>query len=504
MKKVLLILLLLVFSVVKTANPESPAKDRIKVGVFYYPWYVNGYQNGHWSGNPKEADPSLPATWWTVVDRPVLDWYDSNDTRVIRQHLDWFAYAHIDFGIISWWGPYHNDSFYDNDWVKTLFDETENYAPWFRWVILVEPCYTVDQSMKILDTLRNYVFEKYTAAYHDIWLNDPTGKPFLFWTYVDDFNNDTVRSEATNDTRFETRLLGQFLPDNSTTQIERKDNIDWYTWSLFWGSNNTSPFPLKNGSMCVLPRYDETRLDPNNETGYEGRMNRTICCDPRLDGSVERNESPPGNVSLYDQQWSKVLSNASAGNLDYVLIGTWNDFTERTQIEPCYDLTSTYIGNTTYLLDRTKYWINQLDAAVPNQVLNITNVEWQPNASVTPSQDVEVDATVTDSSHNIENVWLRYTTNATTGWNYTSMNLSLSNVYQGTIPPQQPNSLVNFTIIAFDNVSNCLIDGNNGNHYGYIVVPEFSSFLIIAPIMIVASAAAVCGRKRRFSGRYPR
>jgi len=494
MRKALLILLLLVFSTFKTASPESSPKDRIKVGVFYYPWYVKGYQNGHWSGDPKEADPNLTATWWTVVDRPALDWYASNDTSVIRRHLDWFAYAHIDFGIISWWGPYHHAPVYDDDWVKAIFDETRNYAPWFRWVILIEPCYSVSsQHLEVLDQFRNYTYDNYVKEYRDVWLNETnTGKPFLFWTYVDDFNNDTVRSEATNDTRLETKLLGQFLPG----QKDREDNIDWYTWSLFWGLNNTPPFPPKNGSMCVMPRYDETRLDPNNETGYEGRMNRTICCDPRLDGSAEGNEIPIGNVPLYDQQWNEVLSNVSAANLDYVLIATWNDFTERTQIEPCYDLTSAYIGNTTYLLDRTKYWIQQLNAAVPNHVLNITNVKWQPNASVPPSQDVEVNATVTDSAHNIENVWLRYTTNATTQWNYTAMNLSSPNVYDGTIPPQQPNTLVNFTVIACDNASNCLIDDKNGEYYGYIVAPEFSLLPIIMFFSVATLVVVICTRKR--------
>jgi hypothetical protein len=104
MRKALLILLLLIFSAFKTAGPESSARDKIKVGVFYYPWYTGGYGNGHWSGNATEDDSTLPDTWLTAIDRPALDCYASNDTRVIRQHLDWFAYAHIDFGIISWWG----------------------------------------------------------------------------------------------------------------------------------------------------------------------------------------------------------------------------------------------------------------------------------------------------------------------------------------------------------------------------------------------------------------
>jgi len=481
MRKALLIFLLLIFSTFRAAGPEFSARNRIKVGVFYYPWYAEGYGNGHWSGDA--TDHNLPGTWWTVVDRPALDWYASNDAKVIRRHLDWFAYAHIDFGIISWWGPIHDEPAYDDDWAKALFNETRDYAPWFRWVISIEPCYNVtEQGLGYLATLRNYVYDNYVVGYHAIWLNETdNGQPFLFWMNGDDLVNATVRTEAKNDTRFVTRILGQ------------SGYVDWKTWTPYRGCNITTPFPPSaDGFMCVMPRYDETRLDPEGKTPGGPR---TIVVDRDLDGSGMENGEP-----LYDKQWKEVLSNASA--VKFVAIATWNDFTERTQIEPCYDLTSAHIGNTTYLLDRTKYWIKQLNDAVPNEVLNITDVEWQPNASVTPSQEVEVNATVTNSFHSIENVWLRYTTNATTDWNCTTMNLSSSNVYNGTIPPQRPNTLVNFTIIACDNASNYLIDDNNGRYYTYSVIPEFSSFLIMAPIMMVAPVAVVAyGRKHHFSGR---
>jgi hypothetical protein len=109
-----------------------------------------------------------------------------------------------------------------------------------------------------------------------------------------------------------------------------------------------------------MPRYDETRLDP---TGIKGKI-RNRCADQCLNGSGWENVEPLNEPS-YDYQWKEVLSNASAGKIKYVGIATWNDFTERTQIEPCYDLTSAYLGNTTYLLDRTRYWISLLDETVP-------------------------------------------------------------------------------------------------------------------------------------------
>ena len=323
-------------------SPKGFVDDGIKVGVFYYPWYKEGFGNYHWNGTPPSP---LPSTWWTVVDKPVLGWYDSSNRTVIDQHLNWFRDTGIDFGIISWWGP---DS-YENICTRVLFDETSSYAPWFRWVISIEDCYKVNsQSLSYLATLRDYVYSNYVSVYHAIWLNEPSsGKPYLFWMNAHDLENETVCNEAKSDLRFVTRVLGQ------------ADYSDWKTWTPYTYGNATSAFPPSlEGFMCVMPKYDETRLDPNGT--MEQGLPRNRCADPFLNGSDGQNVDPLNGELLYDEQWQEVLSNASAGKVKYVAIATWNDFTERTQIEPCYDNTSAYKDYPSFLLDKTRYYTGQL------------------------------------------------------------------------------------------------------------------------------------------------
>jgi hypothetical protein len=36
--------------------------------------------------------------------RPSLDFYNADDARVVRAHLDAMRYAHLNAGIYSWWG----------------------------------------------------------------------------------------------------------------------------------------------------------------------------------------------------------------------------------------------------------------------------------------------------------------------------------------------------------------------------------------------------------------
>ena len=336
MKKAPLVLsFLLVFSLFcLLSTSKASSNDEIKVGVFYYPWYYGGNHIGHWNGHPKDYNINLSDTWWTVNDRPYLGWYASDDTAVIDQHLKWFEYAGIDFGIISWWGPYVDKRVFDDKWVEVLLDETNNYAPWFRWVVSIEGGKPQDWQ-----ALRNWVYENYTKKYPQIWLNDPEkNEPFLFWMNSDITNDNATRQSIEADHDFSVRILGQ------------ANYSDWMTWRPYIDSGTTRTFPPKNGFMCVMPRYDERGLAPD----------RNRCADPYLDASDGQNVEPLNGEPIYDKQWKEVFVNALAGDVKYVGIATWNDFTERTQIEPCYDNTSAYKDDPFFLLNKTKHYTTQL------------------------------------------------------------------------------------------------------------------------------------------------
>ena len=69
------------------------ASSRMNVGAHYYPWYH-------------------PATAWLryTLETPLLGQYSSRDPVVISKHIDWASGHGIDFLVVSWWGP---DSFPD-------------------------------------------------------------------------------------------------------------------------------------------------------------------------------------------------------------------------------------------------------------------------------------------------------------------------------------------------------------------------------------------------------
>lgn len=77
-----------------SANIRSTT-DSLLIGACYYPWYR---PNSHWAGTNLRDNLQPPQL-------PQLGNYDCMDQSVISQHVSWSKRAGIDFWISSWWGP---------------------------------------------------------------------------------------------------------------------------------------------------------------------------------------------------------------------------------------------------------------------------------------------------------------------------------------------------------------------------------------------------------------
>jgi hypothetical protein len=60
-----------------------------------------------------------------------------------------------------------------------------------------------------------------------------------------------------------------------------------------------------------------------------------------------------------DSEWKNAIQNWTEGKIDTILISTWNEYPERTAIEPHYDNTS-YNPDPYLLYNTTKDYINQI------------------------------------------------------------------------------------------------------------------------------------------------
>jgi len=88
----------------RAQSERHPAIQR-RVMAFYYPWYGTADGPGgagqtvHW-GRIDAANKDIAAS----THYPALGAYDSHDAEVINKHCLWAKAAHVDTLIVSWWG----------------------------------------------------------------------------------------------------------------------------------------------------------------------------------------------------------------------------------------------------------------------------------------------------------------------------------------------------------------------------------------------------------------
>jgi hypothetical protein len=299
---ILTVLLLnsLAFGFVSTKPCLSQTED-VKIGLFYYSWYNGTSVHGHWNGTP-EGKPD--STQWTVIDEPVLGFYNSSDPKIIKQHLDWFRLLGIDFLIVSWWGmdPYDYGQGAPVDYaVKTLFNVANSSSSNIKIVLMVEGFN--ESGSYDFGYIRNYIKTNYTDVYSNLSLRI-NNLPLLCWYNaaemtgtVENPKPDNV-AQIHNDSLFEDRIIGH------------NTYVDWYAWTPSTVNNSSIPV-LKDGFIVIEPRYDYSRID-SSYAAYD----------------------PTYSEGLYGSQWNQVESWIHIQSVEYVAIYSWNEYHERSQIEP--------------------------------------------------------------------------------------------------------------------------------------------------------------------------
>ncbi len=73
---------------------EENGSSPYAVGVYYYPWYGGDFHGGRYL-----REHLVPPQY------PVLGEYDDRESAVVAQHLAWSRQARVSLWVASWWGP---------------------------------------------------------------------------------------------------------------------------------------------------------------------------------------------------------------------------------------------------------------------------------------------------------------------------------------------------------------------------------------------------------------
>jgi hypothetical protein len=307
-----------------------------KVLAFYYPWY----------GNAEVRDGSGRWSHWEHVDEgkreigssthyPTLGPYDSHDPELIAQHTAWANQAEVDGLIVSWWG---RRSFSDQA-MQRILDGAK--AAGLEVTVYYE---TVPRPQNpdtaAADVL--WLLDQYGS--HPAWLR-VEDRPVVFiygralteigldgWlqaiTLVNQKHNGGVAFMGDQLSESAAYVFDGIHTYNTAGALRGKPVGEVSTWAQ-------RQFPLwvktardrrRIATITVIPGYDDTKI-------------RT----PGL--SVERFDG-----DSYRRQWQAAI----AANPDWVLITSWNEWHEGSEIEPSAEHGSKYLELTAEFAGRFK------------------------------------------------------------------------------------------------------------------------------------------------------
>jgi len=126
-------------------------------------------------------------------------------------------------------------------------------------------------------------------------------------------------------------------------------------------------------------------------------------------------------------------------------------------------------------------------------------VQNPPGSTINPGQSVKISVEVTDLQTGVNYVDLNYTTNNGTSWTLEPMIYNgTSGLYEATILGQDPDTWVEYMIMASDKAGNPAVKDNGGVYYVYLVIPEFQNLLLIM-LMLTTLMAVILVKIRKQS-----
>jgi hypothetical protein len=283
----------------KTVIPAKPALAP-KMGAFYFPWY--GTADG----------PTGALRHWDAGDilfTPALGHYDSGDTAIIRQQMQWARRANLNLFVVSYW-----DQEYSNQNLGKILDGAAANG--------MEISAMIETTVRRAGTPReNFLAQVQeilkTYAKHPAWLK-AEGRPILF--VYDRVKNEMYDASPTGwwsdwlwvKSQVDSNLIIMFPIDDSTQPDQVKamgggfafaansgagnpwigsHDVDW-SWT--WTASQVGGL----SALPILPRFKTLGV--------------------------------PSDVPNYKNQWRA----ARASMPDIILVNSWNEYHESSIIEP--------------------------------------------------------------------------------------------------------------------------------------------------------------------------
>jgi glycoprotein endo-alpha-1,2-mannosidase len=283
-----------------------------KVLAFYYGWYGNPALTGRWR---HWRDVNVSAhTIGTATHYPELGPYDSHDSAVVAKHCAWAKDAGIDAFIVSWWG---RGSFEDKS-LRLMLATARRYGIQITAYLETVPSRTKDEALDLLA----YLLREYGDD--DAWLK-VDGRPvlFVYGRAIQEIGLDGWRWVLAQLRRRYSRAPLVIADQPSPEAAAIFDGI--HTYNIAGAIADKSPSETRAWARKEYPAI----------IGLAGDRIACLTVIPGYeDGKLGRPEPRP-RVDRHGGDTYRILWEATiAARPDWVLITSWNEWHEGSEIEP--------------------------------------------------------------------------------------------------------------------------------------------------------------------------
>jgi hypothetical protein len=324
------------------SNPSKPAasrraeiSDNYFAGVYYYPWY--GPQGHAWPGQ-------YVRDFLAVKQPPLLGHYDSRNREVIQRHLRWMQRSGIDFLVSSWWGQSsHENTTLRDQIVPELAGSTVQFTVFYESPLLgpLQDGRQVIDPAKEERLVADFRYLARTFFGHPNFLRID-GRPVVFFYLSHTLGGNYA--QAFNRIRAELQVMGHslFLIGDEMTWGEPDSSrlafLDGVTSYIMYGNAAHEGYPLDREFYADISRKVLAWETVVNDRGklfipvvHPGFNNRT---ENPLAYVAPRQMSAGASLTSTYEEYLKVMRPFADPRLKMIMITSWNEWHEDTQIEP--------------------------------------------------------------------------------------------------------------------------------------------------------------------------
>ena len=324
-----------------TGSTTQVVRD-VPVGAVLYLWYGYNFTSGTWTGGLGTSHWN-DSSFGIVVDRPAIGYYASDDNATLAWQLSEIRSSGISWILASWWGP--GNATQSRGYARAYSAINNATLNLFRFLSANRQTYPIKVALLV---------ENFNGTQQSPYDLTPSDFAHLYG-YVDShfyrpFNDSVFYWRGKPLICSFNGWLGRLPMNDSFTYRLIGSPINDYDWSFWQGDGyltatnarapwhyEQSPQISTDGEVGLIWRYDDYYLRPNSYMRFD----------------------PNGTLGLYGYEWGFAISNANHVNL--VLLYSWNEYHERSTLEPHQDLTAKSPPGDTETLG----YINRLDGLPP-------------------------------------------------------------------------------------------------------------------------------------------